>query len=1353
MRKRRWMFFIVIIWLGISFFAEANNRNILFKNISSKDGLSHSTVFSIVQDSTGYMWFATQDGLNRYDGYEFRVYRGKEAHSTVISNYIRSLFVDDKGYVWIGGNKGISKYDEKTEMFTNYALFRQKQGRYITSIIQSASGQLWAGSYNGKLYLYDSKTDNFNELKLSWPNKSIIGNISTLYAHNKDVLICTDQGLFILNTNSMEVSKIDLPCQGSPIRAIVQGSNGAFWLGTEGEGVFHLDANFKLLNNYKHSIFNANSLCNDNVRSLCFDDNGKLWIGTFVGLSILEITSQNFNNYTEEFDRPYSLSQNSVRSIFKDINGGVWLGTFFGAINYYHPANIKFDILDQNGGRLSLSDNVVSAIKEDGLGNFWILTNDDGLNYWDREKEEIRVIRHDEKDPNSISANNLKSIEYGKTGKLLIGTHNEGLNYYDIKSGSNIVFKASGKVGDILDDNVYALLKDSKGRIWVGTWKGLNRFNEDAQEFTPYFIDSKGNRLSSDQISYLFEDSRARIWIGTFEGVNIFDPERNTFESFVNGSTDSFSIPDNEITCIYEDSKGRIWVGTRNGLSIFNEIDRNFVSISTDQGLPNSIVYGILEDDKGLIWISTNGGLACYNPVNKRFIVYDEGDGIQDKQFNNYSFCKSSKGELLFGGINGITIFNPANIHETQFNDEVIFTEFSLFNKEIKPGDASQLLKSSLNHTSSIDLSYDQNVFSIAFTAINYIDANKINYQFMLEGYDGDWRDSEGARNVYYSNIAPGSYTFKVRAVIEGIVDADSMSSIDINVDTPWWESNYAILSYFVVLSILLFLAYKLLKERLKTQQQLRIERLEKHKITEVNKLKLQFFTNISHEFRTPLTLIISPLQKIIEKKGADDWLNKQHDTIYRNAKRLMKLIDQLMDFRKSELGELKLNVARNELVAYINEIYLSFALAASQNNIIYTFDSKEEKLNCLFDAGYIEKIAFNLLSNAFKYTPAGGTIGITLRREDNWVVLQVKDSGKGIPAEKLSLIFERFYRIDENSTKPGSGIGLALTKRLVELHHGSITATGTEGKGSVFTVRIPLDDAYYVNDEVIDVEVPEDEARMDVSVEIKTEQKEQQPQVTEGMDTVLVVEDNKDIIEYLKDNLQQNYIVITATNGKEALELIYENEPTLIVSDVMMPVMDGLQFCKTIKQNVKTCHIPLILVTAKTSVDDQIKGHHLGADDYVLKPFEMNLLEAKIRNLIKTRKRLKELYSQSTSINPESIAFNNLDKELLNKALEVVDQHIQDAEFSVDLFAREMGMSRSNLHLKMKAITGASATDFIKKVRFNQALKLLEENRYSVSEISYMVGFNSPSYFSTSFKKHFDYLPTEHLEKIRSRE
>lgn len=1346
----------ILIWFFLCIVVMANaigqNRDVLFENISNKDGLSHSTVFATIQDSTGYMWFGTQDGLNRYDGYAFTVYRPDETNTnTPVSNYIRSLFLDDKGILWIGGDKGITRYDEKINRFENFHLISQKTGIYITAISQTSNGQICACSRDGKFFIFNAATKQFDEIK-SVSNSGELDAINSIYPVQSGFLIGSEYGLFHLDMNSMLIRVIPLNEDVSAVRQIIQADDHTFWLATEGGGVIQLDQEFNLIRRLQHDVYNSNSLCNDNVRSLGFDDNGRLWIGTFIGLSIYDLENQQFSNYFEEFFRPYSLTQNSVRSIFKDDNGGMWLGTFFGGINYYHPDNIKFDLLNQNGGKLSLSDNVVSAMMEDPKGNLWILTNDKGLNYWDRENNTISVISHDEKDPNSISANNLKSIAYSNEGKLLLGTHNSGLNYYDPNSGENIIFKSTGSPGAIADNSVYALLKDSKDRVWVGTWKGLNRFDEKNLSFSMHYIDSKGERLSSDQISFLFEDSRQRIWIGTFNGVNIYYPEKNVFETFKRTPSNDVNLLSNEIFCISEDSKGRVWIGTRKGVHLFDEIERNFISLTTRDGLLNNTIYGIMEDEQNKLWISSNGGLSCYNTKTRKVRNYGIKDGVQSSQFNNYSFCKTSDGLFLFGGINGITIFDPAKIRAIPFNPIVVFTHFKLFNNLIQPNDATGLLQKSINHTGKMSLKHNQNVFSIGFTGINYVGTDKITYQYLLDGYDQEWREAESERSAYYSNLRPGNYTFRIKAIgmkRDDVIDKERILHIEIL--TPWWQSNIALVSYFLLLSALFWLGYCLLKERIRTQNQLRIERLEKHKITEVNKMKLQFFTNISHEFRTPLTLIISPLQKILERRSSDEWLNRQHETIYKNARRLMNLIDQLMDFRKSELGQLKLNVTPGEIVSFINEIYLSFALAASQNNIIYTFDSKEEKIDCCFDRSYLEKITFNLLSNAFKFTPAGGTIGVQLYIEDKWIVLEIKDSGKGIPAEKLSMIFERFYRIDETNSKPGSGIGLALTKRLVEQHHGIIGASGEEGKGSVFTVRLPLNAGIYNEDEITSSPDIITENRPAPLIEIDTEgQEEQNEELDEHSETILLVEDNVEIMHYITENLEDKYKVKAASNGKVAMEIVLKEEPSLVISDVMMPVMDGLSFCKTMKQNIKTCHIPIILLTAKTSIDDQIEGLHLGADDYVVKPFEMNLLEAKIQNVIKTRKRLKELFSQSNDIKPEAIAFNILDKEFLDKAVAIVEKYMADAEFSVDVFTREMGMSRSNLHRKMKAITGASATDFIKKIRFNEASKLLEENRYSIAEISYMIGFNSPSYFSTSFKKYFGYLPTEHIQKIR---
>ena len=806
-------------------------------------------------------------------------------------------------------------------------------------------------------------------------------------------------------------------------------------------------------------------------------------------------------------------------------------------------------------------------------------------------------------------------------------------------------------------------------------------------------------------------------------------------------------MSDDIINCIHEDSKGRIWIGTRSGMNLFDELNREFVQYTIKDGLPNNMIYGLIEDDQGCLWISSNGGLSCFNPKDKTVKNYTSSDGIQGMQFNNYSYCKASDGKFMFGGINGITIFDPQKIRQTPFDPKVIITRFRVLNQWIKAGDKSRILDNHISETSHLTLKSKQNTILLRYTSLNFIAPQKIHYQYKLEGLDQEWQTPSKTQSVGYSNLSPGDYTFKVKAYSGEGDESDVITQLGITILPPWWLTIWAFIGYFLFLGFVIWVSMHFVRERLRTQNQLKIERLEKQKVTEMNQLKLQFFTNIAHEFKTPLTLIISPLQKISEMRQQDDWLMKQHEVIHKNAQRLLNLINQLMDFRKSELGTLKLKAAKSEFVSFINEIYLSFAQVASQSNIVYTFDSKEEKMELWFDQSYMEKITFNLLSNAFKFTPNGGTIGIQLYKTGKWAVLEVSDSGKGIPQDKLSLIFERFYSIDENTDRPGSGIGLALTKRLVELHHGTIEVSSDPGKGSTFKVHIPLSADVYEAGEVTAEEFPLDHM-MEMPILDVVEEEDVISNENDDSDPILIVEDNPDIIKYLKENLADKYKIRSANNGEEALKIVYEDQPTLIISDVMMPVMDGIQFCKKIQKNIKTCHIPVILLTAKSSIQDQIEGLDIGADDYVAKPFAMNLLEAKISNVIKTRKRLQEYYSQSLEIQPEKIAFNTMDEDLLKKAVDIVEKNLAEPNLSVDFFAREMGMSRSNLHLKLKAITGESATDFIKKIRFGKATKLLDENRYSIAEISYMVGFNSPSYFSTSFKKYFGYMPTEYLQR-----
>jgi signal transduction histidine kinase/DNA-binding response OmpR family regulator len=906
---------------------------------------------------------------------------------------------------------------------------------------------------------------------------------------------------------------------------------------------------------------------------------------------------------------------------------------------------------------------------------------------------------------------------------------------------------ADGSLGAISNNNVYALLKDHQNRLWVGTWQGLNRYDETTKTFEKYLFDAKGEQLSSNQITYLFEDSQNRIWIGTFEGVNIFYPEKNIFESYLHVPNDKSSLSHNFINCIMEDSQNNIWIGTNNGLNRFNETERNFHRLTTDDGLKNNVIYGILEDDSQRLWISTNKGIETYNRKDKKFENHFYNDGLQNIQFNTYSFYRLNDGTFLFGGTRGLTVFDPQKIINYPYNNHVLLTGLNINNERIQTKDSDEILNKHINQTKEIVLKHNQNTVTLNYTAINYINNSDISYLTKLENYDDDWMES--GRSITYLKLPPGEYVFKVKTIQEGEA-GEQVTSLRIRILKPWHLTHTAIFIYVLLTFSVIYIILWFSKERIKTLHQLRGERLEKKQISEINQMKLQFFTNISHEFRTPLTLILSPLEKILENPLPNEWLKQQLLLINKNAGRLQNLIDQLLDFRKSETGKLKLNVCQGDLIHFLNEIFCSFIDFADKNEIQTNFSSQLPKLEILFDKNIIERIVFNLMSNAFKFTPGGGKVDVLVKTEDQWAVIEVADTGIGISQKEISLIFERYYSASAQTDQAGTGIGLALTKHLIELHHGDIKVESTVNKGTKLIVRLPLSNESYSNDELsfgsiitggqkkylelINEEEPE-------TLEIKTDTKVEK-------DTILIVEDHIEILNYLKDNFSADYNIRTATNGKEALKMAEEDYPALIISDIMMPVMNGIQLCKKLKQNIKTSHIPLVLLTAKTTAEDQVIGFDSGADDYISKPFSINVLEAKVSNLIRSRRRLRDYYSQTLEVDPEEIAFNPLDKEILKKSKEIIHNYLSDPEFSVEIFAREIGMSRSNLHLKLKAITGESTSDFIRKIRLAKAVELLEERKYSVSEISYMVGYSSASYFTTTFKKFFGYRPSEHFEQ-----
>lgn len=1333
------LFLLCLLMVGRR--AHAQNLEKHFRHISVDHGLSQSTVLSLAQDTLGFVWMATKDGLNRYDGRRFSVYRNQEGLAQSISSgYISCVYLDREGRLWIGGDRGISRYNYDTDDFQNFKVPNTSGEWSISWITEDEHGEIWATSTGGGIFTYSATEQKFNQVNID-PGAYGIKYISFIIAWKGKFLLGTRAGLYIVDSTKGRLQAVNLGT-GQPDATCAYNNGDTLFVGTEGEGVFVLNKDLQIINNYRHTSDPA-SLANNNVRSLCKDQFGNIWMGTFRGLSVLDQRKKTFSNYYHQVSQPFTLSQNSVRCIYRDRQNGMWLGTYYGGTNYYHSDHIKFNLLSQRTGALSLNDEVVSAIKEDNSGNIWIGTNDKGINIWDRAAGRIRYLTAKSGGPDELSSNNIKALMLDGKGLVYIGTHGGGLNVLDRNTGKIRHYKHDNKdLQSISGDLVYALLQDTKDQIWVGTYSGLDRFDPHTGTFSHFSLDNARRYLRSDEITSLFQDSKGRIWIGTTGGVAVFYLNTQIFAQL-----SPSRLTDDVITCITEDKKGRIWIGSRRGISLYDEVKRTFITKQERKKFITGTVYGIVPDDTGDLWISTNHGLIQFNPDDSKITNYDAKDGLQNNQFNEYAYCRTRDGMIIFGGIDGLSYFYPSWVKQVPVQLQLRFTGLEVLGRNIVPNDGSDILKDPLDRIKNITLGPGHKQFSIFFNSFNYLSANRTYYFYKLDGVDKEWQKTEDPK-VSYSNVPAGNYLFWVKAV--GPNGEESIiKKLNIRILPVWYKSGWFTLLTVCLLLALGYLAYRIITERIHTRHQLKVERMEREKVQYINQMKMDFFTNVSHELRTPLTLLLAPLEELISKSGSDKWLRKQLELMLGNARRLYHLVDQLFEFKKTEMGTRKLRVRAGDIVIFVENIYESFKPLAEKKGIDYSYMPSASSLNCLFDGDAIEKILFNLLSNAFKYTGKGQSISLTLSQKDENVILAVKDTGSGIASDQHNKVFERFYQIEGKEANLGSGIGLAFTKRLVELHHGDIYVESEPHKGSTFFVLLPLTESAY-DGEVADpigafalnaglITVDQDEQPLAVNAE-------EDDNVGENKEAnVLIVDDNEDILEFLRSFLSDSFRIMAASDGQKALELLEQHPFDMVLSDVMMPELDGLHLCKRIKQNINTSHIPVILLTAKSETSQQIKGFEMGADDYVTKPFSPQLLKVKLSNLIRSRRRLREYYAASHEILPEKIAFNSLDEEFLKDAITIVEKHLSDSDFSIDKFSKEIGMSRSNLYVKFKAITGESATDFIKRIRFTKAVELMQSKRYTIAQVAYMCGFNSPSYFSTAFKQHYGCMPSEY--------
>ncbi len=1324
---------------------------LIFKHITPKEGLSQTSVITILQDYKGYLWFGTRDGLNKYDGSKFITFRHNSEDPLSLSHsWITCIFEDTDNNLWIGTKNGLNKYNPEKENFTPYkhkANAQSVSDNEICDVIQIDDHTLCVSTDKG-LTNINIVDGSFSHLFAQKNKSNTLSNNKTralLKDSNDWLWICTQTTIDAYNLKTNHWKHYSYPKKESQKQIIsntprlYEDAQNNIWIGHE-KGLAIYDKKSDAFIEYKH---NGKPVTKSPVRSFSEDDNENLWIGTYTGLHIIDKEHKLIKKYIHDENNPTSLSQNSIYKILKDSKGDMWIGTWAGAVNYFDHSFQSFKQIASGATNTMLNYKVVSAIIEDDNGDMWIGTEGGGVNYYNKTSGRFTYYTHNEKAPRSLSSNNVKSMIKDHEGNLWIGTHDGGLNFLDRSKKPYIFKKFEQKQADgfqIKDFRILSLLEDVNHNIWIGTLTGGVVFYDRSSEL---FTRLEYNYKSTENISQSLNPNI--LFLGSSKGLEQIDINSKQIDKIKVLETDSDVTQ--TFNCIYEAPNNILWIGTEGlGLFEYNFNTKKTKKYGISQGLTNEVIYGILPGNEDDLWISTNNGIFRFNTVTKKIKNFDELDGLQGNEFNYGAYHKTKNGVLIYGGTNGITYFNPNDITENTFIPNVDIYALKINNIPYK---------NITDTTSQINLTYTQNDFNFNFTSLSFSKSEKNQFAYKLEGFDTEWNYIGNKKEANYTNIDEGNYVFRVKAANNDGLWNEKGASIRINIEPAPWKTWWAYLLYVLLLITILYFTRKLILTRISEKNELKQEKLDKERIEEVNQMKLKLFTNISHDFRTPLTLIIGPLQRMIKENMGNAFIQQQHEIMQRNANMLLQLVTQLLDFRKSESGKLELHAAQSNFISFAQNIKAAFDDLANHKNIKYTFETEDEDIQLWFDKIKMKKILFNLLSNAFKYSPDNHDIFIEIATSKNELILKITNFGEIIPREDLQHIFDRFYRFDQEGIKSGTGIGLALTKSLVELHKGKISVSSSAELGTSFTVKFLIGRGHLKDSECVE-ETGQlnsdlgDNKPFLIEGENSKEQNEQ-PVATEiNKDTpsLLIVEDNTDVRNFVKDIFKDKYNIFEAENGKIAVTIAHKNDIDLIVSDVMMPEMDGFELCKHIKTNLTTSHIPIVLLTAKTASTHQERGYKIGADAYITKPFDAAILEVRVDNLLATQKNLIGKFKKDAILKPKELTITSADELFLEKAIQIIEDNLSDPEFNVYVFTEQMNMSRSVLYRKLKALTDQSITEFIRTIKLKKAAQLIAKTQMNISEIAYEIGFNDLKYFRNCFKKQFGELPSAYRTK-----
>ncbi len=1348
--------------------SQTNHENYLFEKVNVSNAFLNQQINCIYKDNVGFLWIGTNYGLYKYDGSSVKVFRNQIYDSTsLLYNKIYSIYEDINNNLWILGERAMAycKYNRDYDNFTRYYVkddadtypfpipYNKRKAKYlctreaifefqpknksfervllntnialldINSFVEDANGKLWIGSFTTGLLKFDAK----NRTLIAFPA--------------------------VKEANSYQFN-----CR---VTNIFYDSDGLIWVGGLRDGINCFNPSTE---NYVRTWNSKNKSQNIEVSVANFteDNNGHIWMATENGINIYNKKDDKFNILKTSELNPKSISSNNIRVLYKDNTSRIWIGSYDGYVNTYDPNRLKFkQIVTSQSNSPNLNKSFKCAFI-DSKGTYWMGT-DLGLNKLNKNREIVKTYIHNRNNAKSLSIGGVCAIHEDNQGQLWVGTWGGGLNKFNTENGTfthyGYIENEPENPKSIADPNVLCIKEDKNGLLWLGTAGGT------LEIFDPRKATFKHIRLGAEDIrALIIDDNNSSVWCTSSEGLFKVNNINFSYKQYLTNNLAPQSISDNYVTDVVIDNKGIIWATTLNGLNRFDKSTNSFKRYYQIDNIEMVNLYGLQIDTHNNLWFTNSSYLLKFNPASGKLLYYNQNDGIvQSIRYSN----RISTGELVIGGLEGANIFYPDSIKNVEIAPKLVITDFKVFNKSIKWIENTYLEKV-IEQTRNINLSYKDAVFGFDFTVLQFNSQEQYHYAYKLEGFDTDWNFLDNKKSVSFSNIAPGNYVLRVKSSNSEGYWSNNGVSVNLHISPPFWKTYWfrMLVAIVIVMIIIVWIRYKTYalkrrNERLERVVKIRTKQLEDQKeeieqmatiVHDTDQKRIRFLINISHEFRTPLTLIINPIEQMLTKISANQEVASLFQLISKNTKSLLNLINQVLDMRKLETNNMSLEVSHNDLYVFLNDIFESFSYLAVNQSIKFSFSPNFSNSKVWFDAPKIERIIINLLSNAFKFTPNSGSIEVNAHLSDDQdsVKIEVKDTGIGISPEQQKLVFDLYYQVKNelSNASYGTGIGLNLAKELIELHHGSINVTSSLGHGSCFWIEFPIQKNAYNEQEMA---LPGPLQQIQTTNLLFVSDKSHNSVSTKARKdapVVLIVEDNTDLRVFVKQNLCAYYHIIEAENGLIGYNRVCKHMPDLIISDILMPQMNGFELCEKVKTDESISHIPVILLTSQLDVDNQLHGLSIKADDYITKPFNIKVLKARIDNILDNRELMRKRFAQDFKIGPNELSINSLDKVFIQKAVDIVEKNISNVDFDVDVFSKGMALSSRQIFNKMKALTDLSPGDFIRNIRLKRAAHLISQSGLNISEIAYETGFTNVNYFSTAFKKQFGVPPSEYNTK-----